>query len=361
MRKKVGQFVMRAVPLLFLLLPAMNAGAASFDCGKATTKVEKMICGDVELSKMDEELNGAYKTAQQNEKQADSVRQAQKAWLKERNRCSDVACMKLAYERRLHVLTESLVTSSSGHIQAAQLNTAASEKVIEKGRWAHFDGYFGSSGRTLCESLLKRLNSYTWTNEEIANNIPYAVMASSPVWKDPPWQDLDKEKHLDLLQELIKYQFYGANRYFNRENPYPIPGGSGDLEVLARKQQWAREKFRLQIWRARLVEWLDGKPAPPGEQTIINVDYAYSPEEQADFERKWPGKPWAFDRGGELFVVTDDLKGPHPGVAQGSRLHNVLLYGGKPYFLFPGGPEMSVAKPSATYCTFIFETDERRK
>ncbi len=34
--------------------------AASFDCSKATSEVEKLICGDEELSKLDDSLNKAY-------------------------------------------------------------------------------------------------------------------------------------------------------------------------------------------------------------------------------------------------------------------------------------------------------------
>src|SRR4051812_35066873 len=77
------------------------AYATSFDCAKAATKVEKLVCADAELSKLDEELNGAYKTALQDEKHAVSVRQTQKQWMKERNACSDAACVKRAYEERV--------------------------------------------------------------------------------------------------------------------------------------------------------------------------------------------------------------------------------------------------------------------
>lgn len=78
--------------------------AASFDCAKAATKIEKLICADAEISKLDDELNSAYKTALQDEKQAASIRQAQKQWMKERNGCSDAACAKMAYEVRLSSL-----------------------------------------------------------------------------------------------------------------------------------------------------------------------------------------------------------------------------------------------------------------
>jgi len=45
--------------LLFIQLAA-PATAASFDCAKARTKVEKLICGDPQLSRQDEDLAKAY-------------------------------------------------------------------------------------------------------------------------------------------------------------------------------------------------------------------------------------------------------------------------------------------------------------
>lgn len=90
------------------------AQAASFDCGKARAKVEKFICGDAELSKLDEQLNTAYKTALQDEKQADSIRQAQKQWMKERNGCADAGCVKLAYETRLSSFMVTHTSSDEG-------------------------------------------------------------------------------------------------------------------------------------------------------------------------------------------------------------------------------------------------------
>ena len=48
-----------AVSLVWLLCPSTTM-AASFDCAKAVTNIEKMICSDAELSKLDEELSKAY-------------------------------------------------------------------------------------------------------------------------------------------------------------------------------------------------------------------------------------------------------------------------------------------------------------
>ena len=91
---------MKCILYLFGLL-ALPVQAASFDCAKAGTKIEKLICSDAQLSKLDEELNAAYKTALQEKMKTDAIRQAQKQWMKERNACSDAACVKRAYEARL--------------------------------------------------------------------------------------------------------------------------------------------------------------------------------------------------------------------------------------------------------------------
>ncbi|ELS8109980.1 hypothetical protein QPC82_003226 [Escherichia coli] len=47
-----------------LLLQLGTANAASFDCSKAKSFSEKLICNDSELSKKDDELNSLYKKAQ---------------------------------------------------------------------------------------------------------------------------------------------------------------------------------------------------------------------------------------------------------------------------------------------------------
>ena len=54
---------LRLVTFFALLLPLPFANAASFDCAKATTLVEKAICGDPQLSVRDDALMAAYKHA----------------------------------------------------------------------------------------------------------------------------------------------------------------------------------------------------------------------------------------------------------------------------------------------------------
>jgi len=95
--------IMWVIAGCFFLLGTTHA--VSFDCSKATSKIEKIICGDNELSKLDDQLNSNYKISLQEETDPDALRHFQKAWMKVRNACPDVACIKLAYEKRISDLS----------------------------------------------------------------------------------------------------------------------------------------------------------------------------------------------------------------------------------------------------------------
>lgn len=116
-----------AAMLLGWLVLSLPVQGASFDCAKAQAKVERLICADAELSKLDEKLSTAYKTAIQDEKQVGTIPQSlkqtinkandeqkqrlvteQKHWLKDtRNLCTDEHCVKQAYQSRLAALAAS--------------------------------------------------------------------------------------------------------------------------------------------------------------------------------------------------------------------------------------------------------------
>lgn len=74
---------------------------ASFDCRKAATSVEKVICGDPQISDLDGQLAKLYAAALRTGASQDAVRTAQRAWIKLRNGCADSSCVKAAYEERI--------------------------------------------------------------------------------------------------------------------------------------------------------------------------------------------------------------------------------------------------------------------
>jgi uncharacterized protein len=125
----------------FLLTIAGNIHAASFDCGEATSEVEKLICGDDELSKMDESLNKAYKNALDIPFAPDELKEEQRNWLTAvRNVCQDSACLKRVYEQRVKSMNlyaqdkmHTLCNEFQHHLNqpAGLIEYAVEEKEIE--------------------------------------------------------------------------------------------------------------------------------------------------------------------------------------------------------------------------------------
>ena len=82
---------------------ANSAGAQSFDCARAQTRVEKMICADRAIADLDEYLGRYYAASRAELPGAASCLQSDQAqWLKAtRDACADGACLKSAYLNRL--------------------------------------------------------------------------------------------------------------------------------------------------------------------------------------------------------------------------------------------------------------------
>ena len=79
---------------------------ASFDCAKASSAQEKMICSDRDLARLDVDLSAAYRKARDAAADAKALQSEQLQWLKStRSACSDKACLVEAYKGRLAQLS----------------------------------------------------------------------------------------------------------------------------------------------------------------------------------------------------------------------------------------------------------------
>lgn len=89
--------------IIAMLLVPHVAAAQSFDCSKAQTPIEKMVCADKSIAELDEYLGRYYAAARSGNPAAASCLQSDQAeWLKvKRNACGDAACLKTAYLDRL--------------------------------------------------------------------------------------------------------------------------------------------------------------------------------------------------------------------------------------------------------------------
>lgn len=112
MRAVIQTYCQRAakvsVALLMLVLVGRPSFAASFDCRRADlSRVERMICADGTLSSLDSQLDSVYAVARATaaEDGESALLRAQKRWLRTRNRCSSVQCLRATYQVRIAQLS----------------------------------------------------------------------------------------------------------------------------------------------------------------------------------------------------------------------------------------------------------------
>lgn len=101
-RRWIGMFSVVPVLLMAAMLAPGTADGASFDCSRARTQVEKIICADAALSRLDEQLAEGYAAVLQKSGGSGRVKAEQRDWLKnKRDRCGDDQCLRNAYASRL--------------------------------------------------------------------------------------------------------------------------------------------------------------------------------------------------------------------------------------------------------------------
>lgn len=121
--------VLSALLFSLLIITPGQADAASFDCGKASTLVEKAVCADPELSALDEEMAGRYRIISAMTPDRDAKKE-QLYWLGLRNACKDKNCIQSVLQER-----------TSG--QRILFQELVMRRVVKD-----YDPYNGKSGQT---------------------------------------------------------------------------------------------------------------------------------------------------------------------------------------------------------------------
>jgi ankyrin repeat protein/uncharacterized protein len=119
----------------FLLIMAGNIDAAGFDCNRATTVVEKLICADQGLSQLDESLSKTYQEVLRWARDPAGFKREQWKWLREvRDLCTDSPCLEKEYRDRLAVLEKLLPEKPAVDRQehAASFDCRKAESEAEK-------------------------------------------------------------------------------------------------------------------------------------------------------------------------------------------------------------------------------------
>jgi uncharacterized protein len=95
---------------------AQSQSKPSFDCNKAASTAEKMICSNALLGKLDTALSENYKQmmmADLGKGGQTNVKAEQRKWISARNKCQDVKCLEESYRKRVDETCEYGVVSGT--------------------------------------------------------------------------------------------------------------------------------------------------------------------------------------------------------------------------------------------------------
>lgn len=136
---------------------------ASFDCTKASTPAEKMICTHSQLSSQDKRLNKVYKELQETStaEKAKTLQEEQRAWLKTRdteliNCGQNMDCAVAVYEDRISALSQTDpydyedTSTIVGHYHIAEYMTLQVKSLARDHVLIDIEGAEPTEGKWLC-------------------------------------------------------------------------------------------------------------------------------------------------------------------------------------------------------------------
>ncbi|HTA65283.1 MAG TPA: hypothetical protein VK753_07255 [Xanthomonadaceae bacterium] len=128
--------------------PASVSPAPGFDCARAKSNVEHLICSSPDLSRLDAQLGDIFSNASgQAGLDPKALRHDEDVWLSTvRGACTDVACLESAYAHRIEALKNQSLQAAS---PAAYAQTRPFP--VDPSTLAHVRGFIGQS----CDILMK--------------------------------------------------------------------------------------------------------------------------------------------------------------------------------------------------------------
>lgn len=209
----MGEMYMQFKKYLFSILMFLvaNSYAASFDCNKARTYVEKTICEVPSISKLDDELSGKYKKALN--QLGEKVKLEQRVWLKDLNTCSDAKCVHTAYLGRISDLD--ILMSKDGN---TQLKTGFSEQ--DKKLIQHYGAC--ASIRKAMVAMLNRDNDKDNADQAAHYATIYSILTAKVVERYP--ESMNQEA-TNIANQFLKSEIIGKSLNGQQLNSFAKKNG----------------------------------------------------------------------------------------------------------------------------------------
>ena len=308
-----------------MIFLASSSYAASFDCTKAAASIEKLICSDETLSKLDADLGDVYKVAMEKAQNKEALKQHQRIWLKEkRNKCGELGCLIQVYQERIGILAASVSHAMSSPLAVEDKFQSSSDIKnpkfkISKGRQYEvcrvFNDYLNSSYYKKGDCVIndypvdRRLRSPKYTPVDILKYKSQWIDAATARYKSAEKIEMQKRYSQGFL-----LNWYAAGTI----NEDVDNDGSKEFLFIYRAYSLNREKS---------CEGLGH-----GNTWLLNGD---------QFDNKWrgalSGEPIIFD--GRTFIVKswggDNISISEPESVQLNKYRSGQSYSGEITMVYP--------------------------
>jgi len=282
--------------IVFLEVFSTQATAASFDCKKASTWLEKKVCSNPELSKLDEQMADAYQDALANSlpDEQKKIKEHQKKWLKRllkslqtiKHDCNEFdECINNSllydYEKRIDQLHENFIRFSDRIFRNIHIDHSRQEKDCEedskKKVWI---------GKFLSYPQIKNPRD---ENEKLWN-----IVVSKKAGVEFKQDEKDKCTHLDdkyivsfnnkhLISIYIDRQWVpeGAGRGFRKNATFP-------WLIEQRRELQTTDIFDDKTnWRKKIEDLLAQKLKEGKEEATTDKIYPSAIKEAVSSPEKW--------------------------------------------------------------------------
>ncbi len=222
------------------LLPSVHA--ASFDCAKAATGIEKTICGDDKLSQLDGDLSAAYNHALETAPDKQLLIHEQRQWLHDvRDACADAACLTEVYTIRLQEVPESAIlrAAMARHDARRRIDPASyrfTYALVDldgdgiQDAVVYLNAGCGSGG---CDIRIMKgtKDGFTYVSGSTVTNLPVYVLPS----KTNGWRDIAVTTRVGFMKYgtvILKYNGQGYPLNPSLQPSFPVaPNQQGVMEL----------------------------------------------------------------------------------------------------------------------------------
>lgn len=297
------------ISLVCLLKFEVPVQAASFDCGKATSKVEQLICKESAVSSLDDELSIAYQWALMRVDEKQKVIREQRHWLKEiRDVCQDKSCLMKAYLARVDELSVQVETKGCYTLQPIPDSDGKKVRPIEQ----------------VCEVMEINLNKFC-DQPPVACGLKIAPEYQHQIFL-PNWAPLNADANRGLIEKVIRAPWQDAHISQQEKNAL------WEEERLKIDQAFSEKRLSFSVAQIDLYNL--GK-----RQLSYRLDYGDCEARNPQFKNR---EQWGYAINSAPVQIQ-----PAPGITRElfrqyfpldrSPLSEVFLYGGKTYSFWMHG------------------------